>query len=136
MKGFGIILLGVFVSGILVFPGGALAHPSHMSVHAQSPFDAPKVKKSLHCLLKGHHHKTLPFCPHTLRDRSTKTQLKSDCGDSSRGTLVQIQGSKILMLIPSMGATASADKKYSLTPKRFRLPSPFPDRREKPPQHA
>lgn len=134
MKRFAIILLGVFIAGFLVIPGSAVAHTQHMK--AQSPFDAPKVKKSLHCLLLKHHHSALPYCPHTMHGRSAQTQLKSDCGDSSNGTPVQIQWSKTLMLCPSTGKAASIEKKYFFAPLSFRLPSLYPDRLEKPPQHA
>jgi len=141
MKRFLIILLGLFLWGFLIIPGGVLADPSHAEAHAQSPFDAPKAKKSPHCVLHGHqhagHHQAkVPFCPHTMRDRNTQTQFKSDCGDSPSGTPVQIQWSKTLMLSPSIGKTVSAVKKHFLSPKRFRFPAPFPDRLEKPPQHA
>jgi hypothetical protein len=132
-----IILLGIIAWAILVITSGALAHALHTSqVAAQSPFDAPKVKKSLHCMLHGHHHKMQPFCPHTMRDRNTQTLFKADCGDSHSGTLIKTQWSKLFILLPSTRKTSSPIKKYFSIPKRFRLPSPLPDLIEKPPQHA
>lgn len=136
MKRFGIILLGVFVWGALLIPSGAVAHTSHAGIHAQSPFDAPKAKKSLHCILKGHKHSVLPFCPHTMQSRDTQTQFKSDCGDHPSGAQVQTSWSKILILIPSTGKFSSTAKKYFLTQKKFHLHPSFADRLEKPPQHA
>jgi hypothetical protein len=136
MKRFGIILIGIFVWGILVLSQNAVAHTSHAGINAQSPFDAPKVKKSLHCMLKKHSHNAQLFCPHTLRDRSGQTQFKSDCDNHPSGTQIQTSWSKILMISPSIGKASSAVKKYFLTPRRFGFPSPFHDRLEKPPQHA
>lgn len=134
MKRIGIILLGICIWGFILVPSGAVAHTAHMKV--QSPFDAPKVKKSLHCLLLKHQHSALPYCPHTIHVRSAQTQLKADCGDSSQGTPVQSQGSKTLMLCPSIGKASSTTQKYVFTPLRFGLPALYPDRLEKPPQHA
>jgi hypothetical protein len=134
MKRIGIILLGVCIWGFVMVPSGAVAHPAHMS--AQSPFNAPKVKQSLHCMLLKHHHSALPFCPHTLHARNVQTQLKADCGDPSQGTPVQIQWSKTLMLCPSLGKASSTTIKYYFTPQRSGLPSLYPDRLERPPQHA
>ena len=66
MKRYWVILLGAILWGFLMIPSSAVAHAPHTGVHhAESPFDAPKVKKSLHCLLLKHHHTALPFCPHT-----------------------------------------------------------------------
>ncbi len=134
MKRIGVILLGICLWGFVVVPSGAVAHTSHMKV--QSPFDAPKTKKSLHCLLLKHQHSALPFCPHSMRARNVQTQIKADCGDSSQGTPVQIQWSKTLMLCPSIGKASSVINEYLFTLQRFRLPSLYPDRLEKPPQHA
>jgi hypothetical protein len=136
MKRIGIILIGIFVWGILVLSQNAVAHTSHAGIHAQSPFDAPKVKKSLHCMLKKHHSVTQPLCPHTKQGRSAEIQLKADCDNHPSGTQIQTSWSKILMISPSIGKASSAVKKYFLTPRRFGFPSPFHDRLEKPPQHA
>ena len=135
MKRYWVIILGAILWGFLMIPSSAVAHASHTG-HAASPFDAPKTKKSLHCLLMKHHHATLPFCPHTRLGRSMEIQLKADCGDSSSGTPVQIQWSKTLMLCPSVQKASSTVRRCFLTPKQFRLPSPFRDLPDKPPQHA
>ena len=125
MKRIGIILLGICIWGLVVVPSGAVAHTSHTNV--QSPFDAPKVKQSLHCLLLKHGHSALPFCPHTMHGRDAQTQLKADCGDSSQGTPVQIQWSKTLMLCPSIGKASSVIHKiYFLTPPAVWLAFPLP----------
>ena len=108
MKQYWIILLGILVGGFLIIPSSAVAHPSHAGAH--SPFDAPKGKKSLHCELLNHHHTALPFCPHTRRDLNTQPKFKADCSDSPRGTTVQIQWSKILMLLASIDKNISPVK--------------------------
>ncbi len=136
MKRYWIILLGAGLLGFFAIPGNAAAHTSHMGVHAKSPFDAPKVKKSLHCLLLKHHHAALPVCPHTQHGRSMETQFKADCGDSPSGAPVQIQWSKMLMLFPTGGEAASTETRNFSAPKQFRLLSPFANLLEKPPQHA
>ena len=133
MKRSWIILLGAIAWGFLMIPGSALAHP-HSGAH--SPFDAPKAKKSLHCLLLKHQHAALPFCPHTRHARSAEAQFKADCGDSPNGTPAQIQWSKILMLCPSIAEVTSCSNEYFLPRKLLRLPSPYDDFLEKPPQHA
>lgn len=134
MKQYWIILLGILIGGFLIIPGSAVAHPSHAGAH--SPFDTPKGKKSLHCELLKHHHTALPFCPHTMRDLNTPLQFKADCGDSPSGTTVQIQWSKILMLSPSVEKTSSPVKEHFFARTRFYIPSPLPDRLEKPPRHS
>ena len=133
MKRYWIILLAAVALGFLMIPGSALAH-THKGVH--SPFDAPKAKKSLHCQLLKHRHAALQFCPHTTHVRNMEIQLKTDCDKSSSGATVQIQWFKILMLCPSTGKTISSPNTYSLTSEPVRLPSPFYDLLEKPPQHA
>jgi len=135
MKQYWIILLGVFIAGFLMIPGSALAH-THTGVHAESPFDASKGKKSLHCKLLGHHYSALIFCPHSQHKRSAEAQLKADCGDSPSGAPAQIQWSKTLMLYPSITKAISTAKRYFPTPKPIRLLSTYPDPLEKPPQHA
>lgn len=138
MKRFWVILMGIIAWGFLVTPSISFAHTHtlHMGVHAESPFDAPKDKKSPHCKLLGHHQSALLFCPHTKQVRSMETQFKADCGDSPIGTPLQIQGSKTLMLCPSIEKNSSTDKTYSFTPEWFLLPSPYSDQLEKPPQHV
>jgi hypothetical protein len=113
-----------------------MAHAPHAGVHAKSPFDAAKEKKSLHCELLKHHHVTLLFCPHTKRNLNTQLQFKADCGDSPSGAPVQIQWSKILMHYPSVEKTSSPVKEHFFAPTKFRIPSPLPDRLEKPPRLA
>ena len=136
MKRHWIILIGAMIWGFLMVPGNAMAHQSHSGVHAQSPFDAPKEKKSLHCLLLRHQHTALPFCPHTKHGKSAKTQLKTDCGNSPSGIPIQVQWTKTLVLCPSVEKTAPALNIYSAIPKQLQLPSLLPDLLEKPPQHA
>lgn len=136
MKRIGIILLGVFVWGFLTIPSNAVAHPLHAGVHAQSPFDAPKVKKLPHCILHGHHHVALRFCPHTMRDRNTQTQLKADCDDSPSGTPVQIQWSKTVLYLKPLASVSPDIRNFTFTSSQFLLPFPIPDPLEKPPQHA
>lgn len=134
MKRFGIILLGVLIAGFLMIPGSAVAHTSHTGVHAESPFDAPKAKKSLHCILKGHKHNAIPFCPHTMRDRNAQTQFKSDCGDHPSGTQIQTSWSKTFFLLKPV-AKVSPDRKNSVfTSTQFLQPSFIPDSLDKPPQ--
>jgi hypothetical protein len=134
MKRFGIILLGVFMWGTLLIPSGAVAHTSHAGVHAQSPFDAPKVKKPLHCILKGHKHSALPFCPHTMRDRNTQTQFKSDCGDHPSGAQVQTSWSKMFFLLKPIAKVSPDIRNFSFESTQFLLSSTIPDPLEKPPQ--
>ena len=136
MKRIGIILAGIFVWGVLLIPNAAVAHTAHAGVHAQSPFDAPKVKKSLHCLLKGHHHNAQPFCPHTMRVRSVQTEFKSDCGDHPSGTQVQSSWSKTVLYLKPVAKTPPDIGLFAFTSSQFLLPFPIPDPLEKPPQHA
>jgi len=138
MKRFWVILMGVFVWGFLMIPGISFAHTHtlHTGVHAESPFDAPKGKKSLHCELLRHQNSALPFCPHTRHVRSMEAQFKADCGGSPSGTPAQIQWSKTLMFCPSTEKNSSTIKTYSFTPEWFLLPSPYSDQLEKPPQHV
>ena len=134
MNRIGIILLGIFVWGAILTPSGALAHPSHANIHAQSPFDAPKEKKSLHCLIKGHQHSALPFCPHTKRVRTGHTELKTDCGDPSSGTLVQTSWSKTFLFLKPV-VKVSPDNRYIVfASTQFLLTSLIPDSLDKPPQ--
>jgi len=131
------IILGLIVAwGILAIPIGAVAHPSHADLHAQSPFDAPKAEKNLHCQLKGHLHAAQLICPHTQRVRPLQTEFKADCGDSPNGTLVQIQWPKTVFLCPSVGSVSASIEKRSLTSIRVLLPAPHFDPLEKPPRPA
>ena len=134
MKRLWIILLGALLAGFLLIPGGAVAHSSHAEAH--SPFEAPKVKKSLHCQLLKHHHSALPFCPHTQHVRSAETRLKTDCPDTPNGAPVQIQWSKVLLHYPTGEKVSITEKKSYSTSARLVLPSQFVDLPEKPPQHA
>jgi hypothetical protein len=134
MKRFGIILLGVIVWGVFTVPTSAIAHASHTGIHAESPFDAPKVKKSLHCMLKGHHHNVQPFCPHTIRDRSTQTQFKADCGDHPSGTQVQTSWSKTVLYLKPVGIISPDIRNFAFESSQFRQPSLIPDPLDKPPQ--
>ena len=138
MKRFWVILMGIIAWGFLVTPSISFAHthPSHTGVHAESPFNAPKGKKSLHCKLLGHHHSALLFCPHTRHVRNMETKFKADCGDSPSGASIQIQWSKTLMLCPSTEKISSLVKRNFVAAERFLCPSPCSDRLEKPPQHA
>jgi len=136
MKRYWIILLSVVLLGFFIIPANAVAHTSHVGVHAKSPFDASKGKKSLHCELLNHHHSALLFCPHTNRNLNTQLQFKADCGDFPSGAPVQIQWSKILMLSPSAEKASTTVKKYFLAPKQFFMPSPLPNRLENPPRHS
>jgi len=131
-----IILLGVIIGGFLVVPGNSLARTSHTGVHAVSPFDAPKVKKSLHCMLKGHHHSALPFCPHTIRDRSGQTQFKSDCGDHPLGTQIQTSWSKIVLYFKPLANVSPDIRNFAFESSQFLLSSTIPDPLERPPQYA
>ena len=131
-----IILLGVFVWGIFMIPSGALAHTSHAGVHAQSPFDAPKVKKSLHCILKGHKHNALPFCPHTMQSRDTQTHFKADCGDHPLGTQIQTSWSKIVLYFKPLADISPDIRSFAFESTQFLLSSTIPDPLERPPQHA
>ena len=135
MKQYWIILLGFFLTGFLMIPGNALAH-THTGVHAESPFDASKGKKLLHCKLLKHRHSDLIFCPHSQHKRSTKPQFKADCDKSPTGAPVQVQWSKTLMLYPSTTKVLSTANRYFPATKPFRLLSIYPDPLEKPPQHA
>lgn len=138
MKRFWVILMGVIAWGFLMIPSISFAHTHtlHTGVHAESPFDAPQGKKSLHCELLKHQHSALPFCPHTRHVRNTETQFKADCGDSPSGAPVQTQWSKTLMLCPSTEKFSSLVKRNFVSAERFLAPSPFYDRLEKPPQHV
>ena len=138
MKRFWVILMGIIAWGFLMIPSISFAHTHTLDtdVHAESPFDAPKDKKSPHCKLLGHHHSALLFCPHTKQVRSMETQFKADCGDSQNSTLIQFQGSKTLMLCPSIEKNSSLVNRSFVPAERFLLPSPYSDQLEKPPQHA
>ena len=134
MKRFGIILLGVLIAGFLMIPGSAVAHTSHTGVHAESPFDAPKVKKALHCILKGHKHSAIPFCPHTMRDRNAQTQFKADCGDHPSGAPVQSSWSKTFFLLKPVAKVSPDSINIVFTSAQFLQPSFIPDSLDKPPQ--
>jgi hypothetical protein len=134
MKRFGIILLGILIAGFFMVPGSAVAHTSHTDIRAESPFDAPKVKKSLHCMLQGHQHSATPFCPHTMRERSAQTQFKADCGDHPSGTPVQTSWSKTFLILKAI-AKVSPDRKITvITSTQFLQPSLIQDSLDKPPQ--
>jgi len=134
MKHFGVILLGALLAGFLMIPGSAVAHTSHTGVHAESPFDAPKAKKSPHCILKGHKHSAVPFCPHTMRVRNAQTQFKADCGDHPSGAQVQTSWSKIFFLLKPI-AKVLPDRIYTeFTSTQFLQTSFIPDSLDKPPQ--
>ena len=120
--------------GTLLIPSGAVAHTSHAGVHAQSPFDAPKVKKSPHCILKGHKHSALPFCPHTMRVRTGQTQFKSDCGDHPLGTQIQTSWTKIVLYFKPLANVSPDIKNFAFESSQFLLSSTIPDPLEKPPQ--
>jgi len=134
MKCFGIILLGVLIAGFFMIPASAVAHTSLTGVHAESPFDAPKVKKSLHCILKGHKHSAIPFCPHTKQGRSLQTQFKSDCGDHPSGAPVQTSWSKTFLLLKPIAKVSPDRKNIVFTSVQFLRPSFIPDSLDKPPQ--
>lgn len=134
MKPFRIILLGIILWGVFTVPANAIAHTSRAGFHAQSPFEAPKVKKSLHCLLHGHHHATLLFCPHTMRDRNTQTQFKADCGDHPSGTQVQTSWSKTVLYLKPIMKVSPDSRAILFTSTQFLLPSLIPDPLDKPPQ--
>lgn len=138
MKRFGVILMGIIAWGFLVTPTISLAqtHSLHTGVHAKSPFDAPKAKKSLHCELLKHQHSAKPFCPHTKHIRNMETQLKSDCGDSHNSALIQIQWSKTLMHCPAVENNSSPDKTSVFIPERLFVPSSYTEQPDKPPKHA
>jgi len=134
MKQFGVILLGALLAGFLMIPSSAVAHTSHTGVHAESPFDAPKAKKSPHCILKGHKHSAVPFCPHTMRVRNAQTQFKADCGDHPSGAQVQTSWSKIFFLLKPI-AKVLPDRIYTeFTSTQFLQTSFIPDSLDKPPQ--
>ena len=134
MKRFGIILLGVLIAGFLMIPSSAVAHTSHTGIQAESPFDAPKVKKSLHCELKGHKHSAIPFCPHTMRDRNAQTHFKADCGDHPSGAPVQTSWSKMFFLLKPIAKVSPDRKNIVFTSVQFLQPSFIPDSLDKPPQ--
>jgi hypothetical protein len=134
MKRFGVILLGVLIAGFLMIPASAVAHTSLKGVHAESPFDSPKVKKSLHCILKGHKHSAIQFCPHTKQDRSVQIQFKSDCGDHPSGAPVQASWSKTFFLLKPVAKVSPDRKNIVFTSAQFLRPSFTPDSLDKPPQ--
>lgn len=117
-----------------MIPGSAVAHTSHAGIHAESPFDAPKAKPSLHCMLQGHHHSVLPFCPHTMQDRNAQTQFKADCGDHPSGTPVQTSWSKTFLLLKPITTVSLDHKNIVFTSTQFVQPSFIPDSLDKPPQ--
>ena len=69
----------------------ALAESHHHGDHQHhqspviSPFDGPKGVQSLHCLLRGHNHRV--FCPHSKPDRSQTTNIATDCGGKTSGSI-------------------------------------------------
>ena len=134
MNRIGIILLGAFVCGVVLTSSGALAHTSHANDHVLSPFDAPKAKKSLHCMLKKHSHRALPFCPHTMRVRTGHTELKTDCGDSSSGTQVQTSWSKTFLFLKPIAKLSHNNREITFTSVQLILSSFILDPLEKPPQ--
>ena len=134
MNRIGIILLGVLIAGLCMIPGSAVAHTSHAGIHAESPFDAPKAKPSLHCMLQGHHHSVLPFCPHTMQDRNAQTQFKADCGDHPSGTPVQTSWTKTFLLLKPITTVSLDHKNIVFTSTQFVQPSFIPDSLDKPPQ--
>jgi len=136
MKRIGIIFLGALAFGIVGMPGSLLAHATHAGEHAASPFDAAKGKKSPHCLLQGHHHKTLPYCPHTQRIRTGQPEFKADCNNPLNGTPVHIQWTKILVLSASVENDFLSLKQYCSAPRPNLLPSSLPVLPDKPPQLA
>lgn len=134
MKHFGVILLGVVIAGFLMIPGNAVAHTSHTSVHAKSPFDAPKAKKSLHCMLQGHQHSAKPFCPHTMRELSAQSQFKADCANHPSGTPVQTSWSKTFLILKPVAKVSLDRTNILITSTQFLQPSLIPDSLDKPPQ--
>ena len=136
MKRFWVILMGVFVWGFLMIPGIYFAHTHtlHTGVHAESPFDAPKGKKSLHCELLRHQNSALPFCPHTRHVRSMEAQFKADCGDHPFGTQVQTSWSKTFLFLKPVVKVSPDNRNIVFASVQFLLTSLIPDSLDKPPQ--